>query len=785
VGAARLERTGGPERHPRGRIALLQRAFLQPLLLVLLLGQLAWAQPVSQAGLGDDGSFTFFLNDEPLSNCRFHWAPNGDFQSETEIKLGGQTVKSVLDMAVDSNGAWSKILIKSPTLQAEISREGNQVECREHRGTQKFVLKPDSLIFDSDAPALLATVIRRYDVSKGGLQRFPVLVLPSKQTEIAVELGQARAGLSGYRVELETVQLQCWVDAKFRLCLLELPQQHAVLVRSGYEQLRQPESTQEIVVEPNQTVPMRDAVPLAADIYRPKSAERVPVILMRTPYKKEFLELKARYYARRGYAVVVQDVRGRFESKGLWEPFVHEPQDGYDSVEYLASRPWSNGRVGMVGPSYLGWAGWWAASLQPPHLVTIIANVSPPDPFYNIPYEHGTFTQKASMWWADVLESNASGDLSGAALLKIEGKDYHRLMLDLPVIDLDLKVLGKRNPYWRKWLEHPSNDAYWARASFSDKFKQIKIPVFHQSGWFDGDGIGTKLNYLGMRQAGARNQKLTIGPWGHSDSSSRRMGERDFGPEAAPDLQVQYLRWFDHYLKGIDNGIDREPLVQIFLMGSNRWLKGDGYPLKGTQFDKWFLSQNRQLVKEQPGGRPESYEYDPGSPTPDWTQPPAGANAEDFQRSVLERKDLLVFHTPPMKQPYSFAGPLSAVIYAASSAKDTDFFVRLSDLDEHGRPWNLCLGKVRARFRESSKREKFLRPGEINAYHIDLWQMGLTVPVGHQLRVEISSAAFPTFSRNLNTGGHNETETKYLKATQTIYHDPAHPSHLLLPHLAD
>jgi uncharacterized protein len=760
---------------------------LRWLALVVLISQQALAQPVPQSGISDAGSFIFYLDDERLSRCDFLWQPSGQFHSETQLTLGGQTVESVMDMAVDSQGAWSKIKIQSPTVSAEIVREGNQVECRDqNRGTTKFSLKPDSLIFDSDAPALLVTAIRRYNGPKGGLQRFPVLVLPTRQTELTVELRTTKDELTCYRLELENVQLDCWVNSDLQLCLLELPKQRAVLVRTGYEKLHKIENNgQEILVESNLKVPMRDGVQLAADVYRPKATGQAPVILMRTPYKKEFIELKARYYARRGYAVVVQDVRGRFASAGLWEPFVHEPEDGYDSVEYLAALPWSSGRVGMLGPSYLGWAQWWAASLNPPHLVTIIPNVSPPDPFYNIPYEQGIFTQKVSIWWADVLESNASADLSGAALQKVEEKDTYQLMQALPVVDLDLRVLGKRNPYWRKWIDHPVNDGYWAQASFSNKLKNIKIPVFHQSGWFDGDGIGTKLNYLGMWQGGARNQRLVIGPWGHNDTASRRLGERDFGAQAAPDLQSQYLRWFDHYLKGQENGIEREPLVNIFLMGSNRWLTGDRYPLPATRFDKWYLGEKGRLSRSQPGGKPDSYIYDPADPTPDWTQLPRGATASSFEKAVLARKDLLVFHSAPMQQSYSFGGPLSAVIYAASNAKDTDFFVRLSEIDEQGRSWNLCLGKIRARFRESTKSEVFLKSGQINAYQIDLWQMGLTVAVGHRLRVEISSAAFPTFSRNLNTGGHNETETKYLKATQTIYHDRSHPSHLLLPHLGD
>ena len=272
------------------------------------------------------------------------------------------------------------------------------------------------------------------------------------------------------------------------------------------------------------------------------------------------------YYARRGYAVAVQDVRGRFGSPGEWEPFVHEPDDGYDAVEWLAARPWSTGKVGMIGGSYVGWVQWWAASRKPPHLATIIPNVSPPDPFYNFPYDHGVFFLWGAIWWADVLATDATADLSGAALEKTLDREYGQLLRPLPVVERDKAVLGKENPVWRKWIDHPTDDDYWAKVRFLDKLAGVKIPVFHQSGWFDGDGIGSKLNYLAMAKHGQPYQKLVLGPWGHTDKATRSHGGRDFGPEAAPDLPRAYLRWFDKWLKGIDNGIDKEPLVSLFVM---------------------------------------------------------------------------------------------------------------------------------------------------------------------------------------------------------------------------
>jgi hypothetical protein len=214
------------------------------------------------------------------------------------------------------------------------------------------------------------------------------------------------------------------------------------------------------------------------------------------------------------------------------------------------------------------------------------------------------------------------------ALSKIGEKKYGQMLRALPVIDLDKAVLGKENPYWRKWIEHPVDDDWWAQADFLNKLRDVNIPAFHQSGWFDGDGIGTKLNYLQMKEYGHANQKLTIGPWGHTDTASRKLGDRDFGPQAIIDLQRDYLRWFDYWLKGVDNGITKEPLVSIYVMGTNQWLHGNSYPLPETKFRKLYFSgagkantskgDGRLTFDEPPAGaHPDKYLYDPGDPTPD------------------------------------------------------------------------------------------------------------------------------------------------------------------------
>lgn len=821
------------------------RALLGLLLLSSTTGPAVWAEdkpkqqqgppkkeapavPATLAGFSDAGTFYIFKGEERIVTVDFTWKDDGSFENRSTLTLGGQTVKTSFTITPDRQGRWDQVEMKSPAGDVKLVRKDGSVAVTAQGKTTTAKLRADHLLFENFAPALMTQGIKAYDATKGGKQKFPVLVLPGAGLEVTLEFkDQIERAVGGrdlkihrYLYGLTGVDITVWADAKDqRIYLAEVPAQRAAYVRQGYETLRQVEEKDpllskpeyEVTVERNVAVPMRDGLKLATDIYRPATTAQVPVILIRTPYKKEVSELDGLYYARRGYAVAIQDCRGRFSSPGTWEPFVHEPKDGHDAIEWLAVQPWSSGKVGMIGGSYLGWVQWWAASQKPPHLTTIIPQVSPPDPFFNIPYEYGVFFLWGAIWWADVLESGATADISGAALGKIGEKKYRTLLRSLPVVELDKPVLGKENPYWRKWIDHPTNDDYWEQANFLDKLQDVRIPVFHQSGWFDGDGIGSKLNYLRMAKHGHPYQKLVLGAWGHTDEAQRFVQGRDFGPDALMDLPRAYLRWFDRWLKGIENGIDKEPLVSLFVMGSNRWVHGPTYPLPQTRFDKWYLTSGGQantskgdgkLTREPPAAEtpPDRYTYDPGDPTPDpqfyeapEDQEKKTVSAEEERKKAAAyheevtaaRQDILVYVSEPFQEPYTFAGPVSAVLYAASSARDTDWFLRLLEVDEKGKLFPLVGGRLRARFRQSTARPELLEPGKVYEYQLDLWQTGITIPKGRRLRLEVASASFPMFSRNLNTGGHNEKETTYVPAEQTIHHSRQYPSHVLLPGLPD
>ena len=779
--------------------------------------------PASLAGFEDEGTFDVILNEQRLAVMQCSWKKDGTFESHATVTLAGQTVQQSTRITAGADGRWTNIDMVSPVATVKIVRDGMNVTRTLKDKTTTWQTREGVILMDNSAPSLTSLVIRAYDLKKGGAQKFPVLVLPGQAIEVTLEAKEkVERSIAGKDLSLVRFTLSApgsdadiLVDDYGKVYMMGVPAQKVVFIREGYEALLKAEAADpllsapkyEVEIDHGVKVPMRDGISLAADVYRPQGMEKAPIILARTPYKKEMDEIQARYYARRGYAFIVEDCRGRYGSQGVWEPFVNEAKDGYDTIEWLAQQPYSNGKVGMIGGSYVGAVQWWAAGMHPPHLVTMIPNVSPPDPFYNIPYEYGAFFLWGDIWWSDIVESGAAADISGAALNKIGDKKYSKLLRALPVIDLDKAVLGKENPSWRKWIEHPTDDSYWRQADFLDRLKDVNIPVFQESGWFDGDGIGTKLNYLKMEQYKHSNQKLTIGPWGHTDSAARMVGDHDFTESAIIDLQRDYLRWFDHWLKGVDNGIDKEPLVSVFVMGSNKWLHGQAYPLEVTQAQKLYLWSNGNANTEKGDGKltfdapapnvpADRYTYDPGDPTPEprfyeeseenekkvRTADERKAEAKAYHHKITaERKDILVYQTDVLTRPLTFAGPISAVLSASSSAKDTDWFMSLMEVNKDGEIFVLTQGKIRARYRKSMQTPELLKPNEIYEYTLDLWQTGITIPAGSRLRIEVASAAFPLFSRNLNTGGHNETETKYVSAQQMIYHDAKHPSYVLLP----
>ena len=534
---------------------------------------------------------------------------------------------------------------------------------------------------------------------------------------------------------------------------------------------------------------MRDGVELSADVYRPDAPGKFPTILRRTPYVKASGGARAldrvRKFVAKGYVVVYEDVRGRGDSDGNFIPYRSDGEDGYDTIEWCAGQAWSDGKVGTFGGSYEGVNQWLAAVQQPPHLTTMIALVSPSDPFVESPT--GIPIPQDISWYFFT---------AGHVLQNIDAVDWNRVYEHLPLIDLD-EVAGRRDQNWKDLFDHTTLDAWWEPLRYQNKFERVRVPVLHISGWYDDEQVGTPLNYIGMTTKGAtpeirKNQKLLMGAWPHAVNSTSKLGDVDFGPNAVIDLDGYMLRWFDYWLKGKDNGIMAEPPVKIFKMGTNVWAVEHEWPIGRTQWTNYYvhsggrantLSGDGALSTAEPMTElPDSYRYDPKNPTPFITAPSfAQIGGPDDYRSVEARDDVLVYSTDPMKYDTEVCGPIRAEVYAASSALDTDFMVKLIDVWTDGYAERLSDGMVRARYREGMESASPIEPGKIYRYLVDVWNTCEVFKVGHRIRVEIASSAVPKFDRNPNTGEPlGRTPTMQI-ADQKIFHDREHPTHLILP----
>jgi uncharacterized protein len=771
--------------------------------------------PGSLAGFKDSAEFIMYAKEAPIGAIFSSLDGRGNYHRKFTITMAGQTVEMKMVIIPDKKGVWKIIEIDNPALGViRAAREDSTANYSEKGKPVSIRLPAEYVLYDDNGMIFESLMIRRYDMKIRGKQTFTRFRIPETipGNTISVELefiGEDNLPLKGRTERFKKFKYSAlgqmatyWVDKDFRIVMSDSPSVQAYIIRKGYEELalyRKVETapSSKEVEKMTVMIPMRDGVKLATDLYFPvKRNGKYPVILIRSPYKKEMSELDGTYYARRGYVAAIQDVRGRFASEGVWEPLVNEGDDGYDTVEWLASQEWSTGKTGMIGASYLGWTQLLAAVRKPPHLTTIIPNVTPPDPFFNIPYEYGSFFLQGAAWWLEVLETKASADITMKTFSDIDSRDYGEILKSLPVVDIDKKIFGGENRIWRKWIQHNSQDSYWDKGSYLDKLKDLDIPVFLQSGWFDSDGIGSKLAYLELKKSKNRNIKLILGPWGHTDQASSALTGRNSNQEAAVDLQDMYNRWFDFWLKDRDIGIVKEPLVQLYIMNTEKWLTADIYPLPRTVFSKLYLSStlgantlggDGKLVWTLPeGGKPyDEYTFNPADPTPAWIQRAKKDGRRGYEQVTSNRSDILVFTSEPFQRQVTIAGPMTAFLYASTTAVDTDWFVTFIALNEKGSPLPLGnqLGKgcIRARFRNSVRFPEFLESGKIYAYTIDLWHTGIAIPKGWRLRVEITSAFFPYFSRNLNTGGNNESDTKFVSAKQKVFHSQEFPSHILLP----
>ena len=539
--------------------------------------------------------------------------------------------------------------------------------------------------------------------------------------------------------------------------------------------------------ESNVMVAMRDGTKLAANIFRPRDGGRHPVILMRSPYGKPDEKFgDARRYVGAGYAMVVQDCRGRGKAEGPWDPFRYDVEDGFDTLEWVGTQPWCNGSVGTAGGSYVGWTQWSAAAGGSKYLKCMVPVVPFAEVYDDIAYPGGAFQLGLLMGWG-----------SGVGGIMLSPEKLQAAYRYLPLANFG-DQFEKKVPYLNEWARHPSHDAYWNQRGIGPRHADITVPILNIGGWYDIFAKNT-LDLISRVRASSkdrmarRNQCVVMGPWAHG-VGVRKVGQLDFGAEATLNIGDLQFQWHEYWLQGRETGVENWPAVRLFVMGENQWRDENEWPLRRTRYTSYYLNSqghantaagDGQLEPAAPGeeGKRDEFTYDPADPVPSHGgNNLVGASAGPYDQSEIEqRQDVLVYTTPALSQPLEVTGPVKLILWAATSAPDTDFTAKLVDVDDAGKAFNLCEGIVRARYRAGRDKPQAVVPGELNAYEIDLWVTSNLFQRGHRIRVEVSSSNFPRFDRNPNSGLPFGTDTAVQKARQTIQHDAAHPSRLVLP----
>lgn len=552
-----------------------------------------------------------------------------------------------------------------------------------------------------------------------------------------------------------------------------------------------PDRYQHIVVEKGIRVGMRDGIHLNTNIYRPRGPERLPVVLTRMPYGINemycFMPAIGKFWARKGYVFVVQDTRGRFDSEGEWEPFVNEIEDSFDTLEWISAQPWCDGNIGATGESYYGYTTWAAALSGHPNLKCIAPSTTSMDIYGEWIYNNGAFCLQTMGNWA----------------IYMNAKRYQNILRlnqrHLPLISMAEEAQIPCQ-YYVDWIRHPARDEYWDKINLHNRYSDINIPVLHLGGWYDTFLKSTIYDWAGVREesddlTARQNQWLVISPIDHEGTPDRthQIGQLHIGEFSDWSRWEDSEQFFDYWLKGIDNGFGDTSRVKVFVIGDNKWRLEEEWPLPETVFTKYHFHSagnansssgdgtlDTVLPEEEP---PDNYIYDPEDPITTALESDLWHYAETLidRTLVEERQDVLVYTSEPLDEELEITGPIGVILYATSSAKDTDFTATLVDVFPNGYCHLIQEGIIRARFRESDQEPSLIEPGEIYEYNIDLWATSYVVKKRHRLRVEISSSNFNRFDRNLNTGKPLGLDDEMITASQTIYHNRDYPSHITLP----
>ncbi len=535
-------------------------------------------------------------------------------------------------------------------------------------------------------------------------------------------------------------------------------------------------------------IPMRDGIHLAADLFLPRASRRLPAVLVRTPYNRKTRAMSSyRFFARRGYAVVIEDVRGRFASQGVFGSTAQEGPDGNDTINWIAEQPWSNGRVAMAGSSYLGIAQWWAAVQDNPHLVAISPMCSGDDDYLDRYYSRGGALQVGHrlLWLAE--------NLTPPSHVRPVFANY---IGHLPLRSADVAATGTILPLWRAALAHPSDDGYWNNLSIREQLGRVTVPVLSFGGWFDNYA---ESDLDAFSRLAARDQPVEtwIGPWAHNPAW--KFPTRSFGPEAAVPIRTIQADWFDQWLKktpATNRAEHPTRLLHLFVMGPNEWREEHEWPLARTRYASLFLSSKGHANSTSGDGLLEwrrvqkspadVFTYNPKNPVPTVggaicceanLLPPGPLD----QTAVEARRDVLVYTSAPLSEEIEVTGPVRVLLYVATSANDTDYTAKLVDVEPDGRPLLVSDGIQRLRYRLSLARPVFVKRNTPYQISIDAGVTSYVFAAGHRIRLEVSSSNFPRFDRNLNSFRANAEESTITDARQTVFHQKVYPSALILP----
>ncbi len=546
------------------------------------------------------------------------------------------------------------------------------------------------------------------------------------------------------------------------------------------------DATYEVEARADVKIPMADGVELAAHIFLPKATGEFPVILARTPYGKGGTKGGAGHaYASRGYVYISQDCRGKGASGGDWTPFVNEARDGKDTHRWILDQRWCNGKIGTAGGSYVGFTQWASAPNSGEYLKAMFPIVPLVEPYEDVAYVGGAYQLALMMGWGAGVSGNAT----------VRGWDnakWQEAFRTLPLRSWDTAI-GGQVQYLRDWVAHPHYDEYWERSSLRGKEKDITTPMYVVCGWYDlfSKGVFDHVNQVKERAGG--QPRILMGPWVHGISRDGKVGSLDFGKQSVVDVSGLQAKWFAHWLKGEETGVEEWSPIRLFVMGRNEWRDEQAWPLERTQYTPYYfhsqgsantLAGDGTLNTRKPGDEPaDDYVYDPTDPVPtlggnNLGRAPVGPHD---QTNAEQREDVLVYTSDVLTSELEVTGPVKVVLYSTSSATDTDWTAKLVDVHPDGRPFNLCDGILRARYRESADEPTLIEPGKRYRYEIDLWVTSNAFLPGHKIRVEISSSNFPRFDRNPNTGHPFGADVELQKADQTVHHTGEYASHIVLP----